>query len=147
MCSIGSEIHRLIQGPPFSSYLAMLVDPKVQDRSFPGPPGRVGMQFYGIAAPQQIHHGKQRTCLRGTDRTRVTGTLCVHNTLQGTSVDGSEIPNNHQGWCLNPVNHKVNWCRISSISSIIYHHIHFKGSWEDDFSSWWDMLVPRRVIV
>ena len=59
---------------------------------------------------------------------------CVHITLHGTSVDGSEIPNNHQGWCLNPVNHKVNWCRISSISSIIYHHIHFKGSWEDNFS-------------
>ena len=42
----------------------MLVDPKVQDRG-PGPPGRIRMQLHGIAAPQQIHHGKQRTCLRG----------------------------------------------------------------------------------
>jgi len=42
----------------------MLVDPKVQDRR-PGPPGRIRMQLHGIAAPQQIHHGKQRTCLSG----------------------------------------------------------------------------------
>ena len=100
-----------------------------------GGPGRVWVQFHGIAAPQQIHHRKQRTCLQRGPGDRYA--VCPYYPTGNYPPVNKHSNGKSPSWIGN----------TSSNGGCSIAHILFKGSWENDFFSWWDMLVPRRVII